>query len=167
MFRNSRNTYTVKNMKRGLVLIALTLCGWMAHAQTLEVNPNVTNWQIVISHDIPLTSGNFTSYEFPAEKNYNYIFNLTHSLKNMHAVLMVYDMQDALVDKIVVDTNDLVGRFKRFSVEESGTYRVIVGLTDPNGKKGSSATFTICTDPSCKNIITPHLPFVFIRYRLG
>jgi hypothetical protein len=123
-------------MKRVLVLIALTLCGWMAHAQTLEVNPSVQNWQIVISHDIPLTSGNFTSYEFPAEKNYNYIFNLTHSLKNMHAVLMVYDMQDGLIDKIVVDTNDLSVDL-RFSVEESGTYRVIIGLTDPNGKKGA------------------------------
>ncbi len=135
MFRNNTKTYRVKNMKRGLILIALSMCTWMASAQSLETNPNI-NWEIIISHDLPLSSGNFTSYEFPAERNYNYIFNLTHGLQNVHAVLMVYDMQDALVDKIVVDTSDL-SLDLRFSVEESGTYRVIVGLTDVNGNKGA------------------------------
>jgi hypothetical protein len=121
-------------MKRGLGIIALLLCAWSASAQTLEVNPNL-KWNIIISHDIDLMSGNFTSYEFPAEKNYNYVFNLTHNLQGLHAVIMVYDMQDALIQKMVVDDNNLSVDLG-FSVEQSGTYRVIIGLTNPSGQKG-------------------------------
>ena len=77
-----------------------------AHAQGVEINPAV-KWKFVISHDLTFESGNFIMYEFPAEKNYDYIFNITHNQDSLHAVIMVYDLQDGLQDKMILDNNQL------------------------------------------------------------
>ena len=114
-----------------LVLIVLSTS---AYGQGVDINPSL-KWKFVISHEVQFNSGNFITYEFPAEKNYDYIFTITHNLDGLHAAILVYDLQDGLVDKMVLDDNQLSVDLP-FDVEQSGTYRVIIGLTDPEGKKG-------------------------------
>lgn len=108
--------------------------GFTAQAQDY-INPSV-QWKFVISHDAVLGSGNFISYEFPATKNFDYIFNLTHNQDSLHGVIMVYDLQDQLIRKMVLDNSQLSIDLN-FDVESSGTYKVIIGLTDPKAKKGT------------------------------
>ena len=116
------------------VFICLFTLSLGASAQGVEINPAV-KWKFVISHDLTFKSGNFIMYEFPAEKNFDYIFNITHNQDSLHAVIMVYDMQDGLQDKMILDNNQLSIDLP-FDVEQSGTYKVIIGLTDPKGTKG-------------------------------
>lgn len=119
--------------KKSIGIVALLVCALSSYAQGVDINPSV-QWKFVISHDIDFNSGNFLSYEFPAEKNYDYLFNITHNQDSLHAVIMVYDMQDALIEKMVLD-NNMLSIDLPFDVEQSGTYKVIIGLTDPKGKR--------------------------------
>ncbi len=132
--------------KLGLLICLMTL-SFNAHAQGVEINPAV-KWKFVISHDLTFESGNFIMYEFPAEKNYDYIFNITHNQDSLHAVIMVYDLQDGLQDKMILDNNQLSIDLP-FDVSQSGTYKVIIGLTDPNGSKGLpiDSRFTLIRRP--------------------
>ncbi len=121
-------------MIKGFGIIALLFCAVTSSAQSLEINPSV-QWRFIISHQIDFKSGNFITYEFPAEKNYDYMFNITHNLEGLHTVIMVYDMQDALIEKMILDNNQFSIDLP-FDVSQSGTYRVVIGITDPEGKKG-------------------------------
>ena len=85
------------------VFICLFTLSLGASAQGVEINPAV-KWKFVISHDLTFKSGNFIMYEFPAEKNFDYIFNITHNQDSLHAVIMVYDMQDGLQYKMILFT---------------------------------------------------------------
>jgi hypothetical protein len=120
-------------LRFSLVLSFISM-SFFSQAQGLEINPSV-KWKYIISHDITFQSGNFVMYEFPAEENFDYIFNITHNQDSMHAVIMVYDMQDGLLHKMILDNNQLSIDLP-FDVLESGTYKVILGLTDTSGSKG-------------------------------
>lgn len=110
--------------------------GLSAFAQKKEVNPNIdAEWRFIRSQQMELLSGSFYSYEFPAEKGYDYIFNLDHKQQGLYAVISVYDLQERLVQQTTQPVSNESADLN-FDVEVSGTYKVIVGLTDPNGKKG-------------------------------
>ena len=110
--------------------------GLSAFAQKKEVNPNIdAEWRFIRSQQMELLSGSFYSYEFPAEKGYDYIFNLDHKQQGLYAVISVYDLQERLVQQTTQPVSNESADLN-FAVEVSGTYKVIVGLTDPNGKKG-------------------------------
>lgn len=117
-----------------MALLGLMFCFSAGYGQNLDINPSV-QWRFVISHEINFASGNFISYEFPAERGYDYIFNITHNLDSVHAAIMVFDLQDRLVEKMVLEENQLSIDLP-FDVQHNGTYKVVLGLTDPNGKKG-------------------------------
>jgi len=119
----------------------------IASSGQVEINPNL-KWKFVISQDLDLASGNFIEYEFPAEKNHDYIFNITHNQDSLHAVLLVFDLQDKPVRKMILDNNQLSIDLP-FDVPTSGTYKVVLGLTDPTGKKGDliPSTFTLIKRP--------------------
>jgi len=119
--------------KLGL-LLGILLMPFFSQAQGLEINPSV-KWKYIISHDLTFESGNFIMYEFPAEQNFDYIFNITHNQDSLTAVIMVYDMQDGLMHKMLLDNNQMSIDLP-FDVTQSGTYKVILSLTDPSGKKG-------------------------------
>ncbi len=121
--------------KLGLALVVL-LMPFLSQAQVVDINPSV-KWKYIISHDITFESGNFVMYEFPAERNFDYIFNITHNQDSLYAVIMVYDMQDGLIKKMILDNNQLSIDLP-FDVSQSGTYKVILSLTDPKGKKGDA-----------------------------
>lgn len=135
-----------KFVKIGM-LLGVLFAPFYGQAQGLEINPNI-KWKYIISHDLTFQSGNFIMYEFPAEKNFDYIFNITHNQDSMYAVIMVYDMQDGLVSKMLLPNNQLSIDLP-FSVSQSGTYKVILSLTDPNGKKGDAidSRFTLIRRP--------------------
>lgn len=120
--------------KLGVLLCLLTISA-ASHAQGVEINPAV-QWKYIISHDLTFESGNFIMYEFPAEKNFDYIFNITHNQDSLTAVVMVYDMQDGLKKKMLLDNNQLSIDLT-FDVAQSGTYKVILSLTDPKASKGT------------------------------
>lgn len=128
------------------ILIAFIGLATTAYAQ-VEVNPNL-KWKFVISQDLDMASGNFIEYEFPAEKNHDYIFNITHNQDSLHAVLLVFDLQDKPIRKMILDNNQLSIDLP-FDVPASGTYKVVLGLTDPKGKKGDliPSTFTLIKRP--------------------
>ena len=134
-------------MKKILFLIGFVTMSFLSMAQSHEVNPSV-QWKFVVSTGLNLTSGNFISYEFPAEKNYDYILTIQHNEQNIHAAIMIYDLQDQPIDKIVLPDNSLSADLQ-FSVPQSGTYKVVLGLTNPEGSKGQDlpSTFTIIRRP--------------------
>ena len=119
----------------------------IASSGQVEINSNL-KWKFVISQDLDLASGNFIEYEFPAEKNHDYIFNITHNQDSLHAVLLVFDLQDKPIRKMILDNNQLSIDLP-FDVPVSGTYKVVLGLTDPKGKKGDliPSTFTLIKRP--------------------
>ena len=119
----------------------------IASSGQVEINPNL-KWKFVISQDLDLASGNFIEYEFPAEKNHDYIFNITHNQDSLHAVLLVFDLQDKPIRKMILDNNQLSIDLP-FDVPASGTYKVVLGLTDPKGKTGDliPSTFTLIKRP--------------------
>ncbi|MCB0734770.1 MAG: hypothetical protein H6608_03670 [Flavobacteriales bacterium] len=123
-------------MIRKLFLLMFLSMGLSAFAQKKEVNPNIdAEWRFIRSQQMELLSGSFYSYEFPAEKGYDYIFNLDHKQQGLYAVISVYDLQERLVQQTTQPVSNESADLN-FDVEVSGTYKVIVGLTDPNGKKG-------------------------------
>ncbi|MFT5511896.1 MAG: hypothetical protein ACI8SE_000290 [Bacteroidia bacterium] len=117
------------------VLLCLFSISLTSQAQGVEINPSV-QWKYIISHDLTFESGNFIMYEFPAEQNFDYIFNITHNQDSLTAVVMVYDMQDGLQHKMFLDDNQLSIDLP-FDVSQSGTYKVILSLTDPKSTKGT------------------------------
>ena len=98
-----------------------------AFAQRTEVNPNI-KWSFVRSQEINFQSGRTYQFEFPAEKGYDYIFNLTHNIAGAFASISVFDMQyepvAALTDSANNETIDL-----SFRAKSNGTYIVVLALS--------------------------------------
>lgn len=116
------------------------LTAMFASAQTLEVNPNIdAEWRFVRTQELNLESGNFYSFEFPAEKGYDYIFNLAHKRQKVHTVISIFDMQDQLIERLLLNESTESADL-HFDIKHTGTYKVIVGLTDPKATKGVPMT---------------------------
>lgn len=133
-------------MTRVYLTVLVLVFSLLSFAQ-VEINPSV-KWNFVISQDLDLSSGSFIEYEFPAEANHDFIFNITHNQDSLHAVLLVFDLQDKPIRKMILDNNQLSIDLP-FDVPASGTYKVVLGLTDPQGKKGDKipATLTLIKRP--------------------
>jgi hypothetical protein len=123
---------------RFVVFLCMTSMTVTAFGQNKEVNPNIdSEWRFIKSQELSLLSGSFYSFEFPAEKGYDYIFNLSHELKAVYVAISVYDLQDKPIEDIVVNESNTAANLQ-FDVKSSGTYVVIVGVTDPSKQKGAS-----------------------------
>ena len=82
-------------------LILFLLFGlFQAEAQVVEVNPNI-NWSYVRTQNLELQSGRTYQFEVPAEKGYDYVFNLAHSQMSAFARINVVDLQYGPVSSIV------------------------------------------------------------------
>mgnify|MGYP000897790552 FL=1 len=99
-----------------------------AKAQIVEVNPSV-NWKYVRSQKLELQDESVYQYEFPAEKGFDYIFNLFYSEENIITFIHVYDMQMKPIATLE-DENARKTTKLSFSVPASGTYIVVVGYKD-------------------------------------
>ena len=92
----------MKFLRQLIICISLLIFSQFGFSQNVQINPSV-NWKMILTHDIEFESGNFIFYEFPAEKNYDYIFNITHNQDSLYAVIMVYDMQDQPIRKMILE----------------------------------------------------------------
>lgn len=112
-----------------LVVVGIFTC---SQAQVLDINPNV-KWRYIRSQELQLNNLSAYQYEFPAEKGFDYIFNLGYEEKGLVTYLKVTDMQLKPVADIVdsipgKDTN------LKFRVQKSGTYYINLGFTDKSGR---------------------------------
>lgn len=113
---------------RNLLLFIFTISTLSVFSQRLEVNPNV-QWKFVKSQEINFQSGRTYQFEFPAEKGYDYIFNLTHNLPSAFTSISVFDMQYGPVAGIA-DSSNLETMDLHFRVKQNGTYIVVLGLKE-------------------------------------
>lgn len=97
-------------------------------AQIVEVNPNV-NWKYIRSQNLELQSESVYQYEFPAEKGFDYKFNLFFEKKNIGTYINVYDIQMKPIATIL-DSNANNTTKLEFRVPESGTYIVTLGYNN-------------------------------------
>ena len=97
---------------------------FQAEAQVVEVNPNI-NWSYVRTQNLELQSGRTYQFEVPAEKGYDYVFNLAHSQMSAFARINVVDLQYGPVSSIV-DSSSNASLDLNFRVQDNGTYIVIV-----------------------------------------
>ena len=112
-------------MKHFLIVTISFLLYFNSSAQIIDVNPNI-KWTYVRSQDLDLQNGSVYKYEFPAEKGYDYIFNMFYEETNFVSYLKVLNMQlkpvAAKTDSISKDNTNLT-----FRVSESGTYYIVLG----------------------------------------
>ncbi|MDB4107367.1 hypothetical protein N9595_02765 [Bacteroidia bacterium] len=112
-------------MKYIFSFIIVMIMASSVDAQIVEVNPNV-NWKFVRSQKLQLQSESVYQYEFPAEKGFDYIFNLFYDMRDLITYINVYDMQmkpiASIKDSLAYKTSKL-----EFRVSQSGTYLVMLG----------------------------------------
>ncbi len=109
-----------------IFLIAFILIQFVdADAQVIEVNPNI-KWSYVRSQEIDLQNEGVYKYEFPAERGYDYIFNLFYTELDFISFIKVYDIQMKPVAS-EADSSSRVETHLSFRVPKSGTYYVVFG----------------------------------------
>lgn len=112
-------------------LLVVLITSESVRAQVVEINPAV-QWKYVRSQVVELQNKNVYQYEFPAEKGFDYIFNITISESNIETFVKIYDLQMKPIAGDDARTEQL-----NFRVPVSGTYIVTLGYQGPeegNGK---------------------------------
>ncbi len=118
---------------------------YSANAQVLEVNPNI-KWDYVRSQEIQLQSGRTYQFEFPAEKGYDYIFNLDHENDRAFASMSVLDIQYQPLTSLSDSTNSRSMDLP-FRVQDNATYVVIVVLSSSEQDALLPSTITLIRRP--------------------
>ena len=95
-------------------------------AQIKEINPSI-QWRFVKSQELTLKDGNWYSYEFVADKGYDYIFTLTHYAELAKASIQVFNLQDDKIAEFKADSSKITAALE-FDVKQSGTYKVFLGV---------------------------------------
>lgn len=95
-------------------------------AQVKEINPSI-QWRFVKSQELNLLDGSWYSYEFPAEKGFDYIFTMTHNTESAKASIQVFDLQDNKIAEFKSEDNKITAALE-FDVKKSGTYKVYFGV---------------------------------------
>jgi hypothetical protein len=108
------------------LIIALFLLGLGANAQNKQINPNI-EWRYIKSQEMTLKDGRWYQYEFPAEKGFDYLFNMNHNTKAAKASIQVFDLQNQKIAEFKTDTSDINAELY-FEVSDNGTYKVFFGV---------------------------------------
>lgn len=129
-----------------ILVLALTIFTFFGvYAQRTEVNPEV-KWKYVRSQELSFQSGRTYEYEFPAEKGYDYIFNLTHNLPKAYVSMAIFDIQykpiDAITDSTNQETKDIT-----FRVKDSATYKIVLVLSSGQNDAILPSTLTLIRRP--------------------
>ena len=98
----------------------------LGHAQIKEINPSI-QWRFVKSQELTLKDGNWYSYEFVADKGFDYIFTLTHYSDLAKASIQVFNLQDDKIAEFKADSSKITAALE-FDVKQSGTYKVFLGV---------------------------------------
>jgi hypothetical protein len=102
-------------------------------AQVVQINPAV-QWKFVRSQVVELQDKNVYQYEFPAEKGFDYVFNIEISESNMETFVKIYDLQMK-----PIAGNDERTQQLSFRVPASGTYIVTLGYQGPDEDDGKTS----------------------------
>lgn len=121
-------------MRKYVLQFLVCLLAWGfytdVNAQTKEINPNV-QWRFIRSDTVEWVNQQLFTFEFPAQKGYDYFFNLTHGYDSLAASIEVFDLQMKPIDMVKDSLNTLeITLF--FDVQKTGTYKVYLYATDPN-----------------------------------
>lgn len=123
---------------RRFLLLTLILAGVgfevELQAQTKEINPNV-QWRVVRIQDMQLASGEIYEFSLPMEKGYDYMCNLSHNKDSLYANISVFDLQDQPI-KVFSSGVTSYEVTMNFTVTNSATHKLVLGLIDPAGNKG-------------------------------
>lgn len=122
----------MKKLFKGVIVLIGLLTVQSAVAQVVEINPSV-QWKFVRSQVIELQEKNVYQYEFPAEKGFDYIFNIDISESNIETFVKVYDIQMKPIAGDDERTEQL-----SFRVPASGTYIVTLGYQGPEEDDGKT-----------------------------
>ncbi len=122
----------MKKLFKGVLVLIGLLTVQSAVAQVVEINPSV-QWKFVRSQVIELQEKNVYQYEFPAEKGFDYIFNIDISESNIETFVKVYDIQMKPIAGDDERTEQL-----SFRVPASGTYIVTLGYQGPAEDDGKT-----------------------------
>lgn len=114
-------------------LLVVLITSESVRAQVVEINPAV-QWKYVRSQVVELQNKNVYQYEFPAEKGFDYIFNLTISESNIETFVKIYDLQMKPIAGDDARTEQL-----SFRVPASGTYIVTLGYQGPEEGNGKTS----------------------------
>ena len=120
------------HMRKILFTLSVLFISMLSFSQTekgLDVNPNV-QWRFVRTHDISLLSGQLQTYEFPANRKFDYIVNLEMKQDSVDVELYIYDMQSKLIAKHSAK-NTHTTQFE-FGVFHNATYQVMVRVRKHN-----------------------------------
>ncbi|NNJ55398.1 MAG: hypothetical protein HKP14_04680 [Bacteroidia bacterium] len=130
-----------------IFLIAFILLQFIdSEAQVVEVNPNI-KWSYVRSQELDLQNEGVYKYEFPAERGYDYIFNLFYSEIDFISYIKVYDIQMKPIHS-EVDSSSRVETHLGFRVQKSGTYYVVFGFQQKDQEIPKLSTqFTLVRRP--------------------
>jgi len=120
-----------KLVKLSCLLVTLFISE-SAIAQVVDINPAV-QWKYVRSQVVELQDKNVYQYEFPAEKGFDYIFNIAISESNIETFVRIYDLQM----KPIAGDNERTEQLS-FRVPVSGTYIVTLGYQGPEGDNGKT-----------------------------
>jgi hypothetical protein len=122
------------SMKSFLIHVCFVLFCLSLQAQD-HINPNV-QWRFIKSDSITLFNNQSFTMEFPANKKYDYFFNLNHGLDSTQTLITVYDMQMGVVSRFV-DSTMSTSAISYFNVEDNSTYKVYVSIS--SAKKENEA----------------------------
>lgn len=111
---------------RVLISSIILLLALLAKAQINDINPSV-QWKYVRSQELILLSGSVYSFEFPAEKGYDYLVNLTHDDDSAGITISVTDLQYGEVAS-KTDSSNSETMTVDFRVSAHGTYILVVQL---------------------------------------
>jgi hypothetical protein len=102
----------------------------LAHAQIKEINPSI-QWRFVKSQELTLKDGNWYSYEFVADKGFDYIFTLTHYSDLAKASIQVFNLQDDKIAEFKADSSKITAALE-FDVKQSVFRGKYHGHSRPN-----------------------------------
>lgn len=136
--KEKRNSSRVKST---LFFLLVLMAALPAYSQIKEINPSI-QWRFVNTDEFTLENGQPYSLEFPAEKDYDYIFTLEHKLVNVYAYMALYDLQNQKLTQVHEDSSETNLDF-HFSVPESGNYMVVFGVHNPKQGEKENLTLTL------------------------
>lgn len=120
---------------RTLIIGMLVALAFQTKAQTVDVNPNI-QWSYVRTQNLELQSGRTYQFEVPAERGYDYVFNVAHETENSFVRVALLDLQYKPISAMV-DSSNTASMDLNFRVDDNGTYIVVVVLS---AEQGADAT---------------------------
>jgi len=111
-------------------ILTVLLCTFLFQAWSqVQINPNI-HWKMVRSQDVTLQNNSYYQFEFPAEKGYDYVFNMFYEESNFISSLKIFDMQYKPIHSRIDSTAE-TNTALEFRVKESGTYILLVSYDSP------------------------------------